>query len=82
MLTLVKVNQKMKIKDEIIAKIRGNNELNAKLQLAMGVTGSTVNRWLKSNHRQLTTFDAMRTMAEYFGVSQGELLEPVKKMEA
>jgi len=78
MINAIKVNQKMKIKEEIIAKIRGNNELNAKLQLAMGVTGSTVSRWLKSNHRQLTTFDAMRTMADYFEVDQEYLLETEK----
>ena len=74
MINIVKI-KKMKIKKDIIAKIRGNNELNAKLQLAMGVTGSTVNRWLKINHRTLTNFSAMACMAEYFGIMPSELLE-------
>jgi hypothetical protein len=71
----------MKIRREVIEQMMGDVALNAKIQIVMGVSSSSVYRWIRKNNVMLTTSDVVRVICEHFKITQDDLFEPVKHIQ-
>jgi len=65
----------MKLKVEIISKIRAEKRLRAEIVLGLNTTESTLYRWLRTNDRLLTTADCLEIIGKYFGLNPCDLYE-------
>lgn len=58
-----------------IEKIRGSRKCRERLFNEMGITMSTIYRWLDKNDIMLTTAKALTIIIEETGLTQEEILE-------
>lgn len=65
----------MKLKGEIVKKIRRDKRLRAKMILKMDTTPSTLYRWLKTDNIMLTTAIALDIISNYLNVDSAQLIE-------
>ena len=61
-----------------LTKIGKNGTLKGRLADAMGKSMFTIHRWIKDNDPMLTTATALQIIREETGMSDDEILEPVK----
>ena len=72
----------MRIRTELVEKMKGDNALLAKIQLATNAASSTIYRWIQFNSVMLTTKDVMHVIQDHFQISQDDLFcDPIKKIE-
>lgn len=70
------VNQiKMKIKNSILAKVSDSTACRKLLKDALGVSQSSINRYIADNDDNLTKVAALKVIGEYFNLSQEEIIE-------
>ena len=68
----------MKIKAEIIEKIKGNLGLRNQLIELMGVTRGTIYNWLEDNDDNLTKAAPLKLIADHYNMTPDEILEDEK----
>ncbi len=71
----------MKIKEEVLNKMRGDNELHAKIMIVSGASSASVYRWIQKNNVMLTTAGIVRVISDHLGLTSEELFEPVAKIQ-
>lgn len=74
----------MELTKKCLSLIEGNSKIRNLIAAALGVTESSVRRWLdgKSNHEMLTTASALKVIREETGLTDDQILmesETVKK---
>lgn len=63
-----------KIKDEVLARVKGNKTAINRMALAFNKTGRTIERYVEDNDVILTTDVAMGIISDVLGIPQAELL--------
>lgn len=76
----MKVNiQKSRIKENILQKIKSDSTLKAIMVRDLEVSLFTVERWLRENHRLLTTNDVLEILQRELRLKRQEILERPKQ---
>lgn len=65
----------MKLKPDILLKIRKNKHLRAVMVLELNITHSTLYRWLQFNSIMLTTADCLDIISKHLNVPSCDLYE-------
>lgn len=65
------------IKSKYLKKIKDDQIGKAKLQIALGKSYSTIERYINDNDIMLTTAAALNVLKEVLNVSEDELLEKI-----
>lgn len=69
----------MRIKKEVIEKIKGDKEIVARLCGSLNKSYPTIHRWLDENHELLTTASALKVLREELGLTDAQILEESKQ---
>jgi hypothetical protein len=64
----------MRLKSSVLDAIK-DSKVRLKLQIALGVTDQTINRYIKDNSDDLTKYAAMVVIREVTGLADQEILE-------
>lgn len=64
----------MKIKDEVLTKIKPDKELRAKLASELGRSEHTIYMWLWGNSEMLTMAKALKVISDHTGIAVDNLL--------
>lgn len=69
------IDTQIRLKNQTLDAIKGSVRLQNKLQLALGKSWFTIQRYVKTNDAKLTTVTALSIISEETGIPQQELLE-------
>ena len=65
----------MKIKSEVLTRIKEDKDLREKLAAKMGRTVHTVYLWMWGNSDNLTKYEALQVISDHTGLTVENLLE-------
>lgn len=69
------IDTQIRLKNQTLDAIKGSVRLQNRLQLALGKSWFTIQRYVKSNDAKLTTITALNVISEETGIPTNELIE-------
>lgn len=75
-------NNKAKIHNHILIKIRKNQELKLALAAKLGKSYETIVRWLRENNPMLTTIDSIELISHHLKIDREEITNLPEYQEA